>query len=365
VTDRPVAAVIGRFSLDDVRNKQMLRSLEALGYQTIVVNPAGAYLVRSRRQLRATRGRRLDLIVVPFLGYSSVPVAWAIGRLRRAPVIFDAFILLHDTLVIDRRVVPPRSLRSAWLRTLETLSCRLADVVLVDTAQHLQRFAQQTRVSARRFAVVPVGSEHTAPCDGPPSATAEPPTGAPSPVRVVYCGSFIPLHGLEHVVHAAASLRDRPEITFTFIGGGQLEGSIRSLAEELRCERCDFRGPLEGAHLRAILCEATVLLGVFGTSAKAQVVVPNKVVDGLALGRPVLTASTPAIEAVLTSEEYLGCPPGDPSALAAAVVAVADGAHDLDAVGRAGHLAYQRLFSDGAIAEALGQALARVDRQVR
>ena len=65
------------------------------------------------------------------------------------------------------------------------------------------------------------------------------------------------------------------------------------------------------------MAASDVCLGVFGTSPKSQRVIPNKVFDALAVGRPVVTADTPAVREVLThGEKAWLCPPGDPDALA-------------------------------------------------
>jgi SAM-dependent methyltransferase len=57
---------------------------------------------------------------------------------------------------------------------------------------------------------------------------------------------------------------------------------------------------------------------VFGAGAKAARVVPNKVVQQMAAGRPVLTAGTPAVRAAL-GDAVATVPPSDPDALAAAI----------------------------------------------
>src|SRR5262249_34081814 len=65
---------------------------------------------------------------------------------------------------------------------------------------------------------------------------------------------------------------------------------------------------------------ASVALGVFGTGRKAAMVVPNKVYQAAAAGRPLVTRDGPGLREVLEPGTHcLVCPPGDPAALAAAV----------------------------------------------
>jgi glycosyltransferase involved in cell wall biosynthesis len=69
------------------------------------------------------------------------------------------------------------------------------------------------------------------------------------------------------------------------------------------------------------LRHAHVLLGIFGTTEKAARVVPHKLYQGLALGRPLITADTPAVRDFFTPGEHLlTVPAGEPAALAEAVL---------------------------------------------
>jgi glycosyltransferase involved in cell wall biosynthesis len=68
------------------------------------------------------------------------------------------------------------------------------------------------------------------------------------------------------------------------------------------------------------LYAASCALGIFGTSAKAARVIPNKVFQALACGTPVVSADTPAARELLDDgKSALLVPPGDPEALVAAI----------------------------------------------
>ena len=82
-------------------------------------------------------------------------------------------------------------------------------------------------------------------------------------------------------------------------------------------------------------------LGIFGTSEKAQRVIPNKAFQALACGAPLVTADTPgARELLADGESALLVPPGDAEALADALRSLAadpELARRLSAGGRAAY----------------------------
>ncbi len=80
--------------------------------------------------------------------------------------------------------------------------------------------------------------------------------------------------------------------------------------------------------------------------------IPNKVFDALAVGRPVVTADTPAVREVLTHGETAWlCPPGDPAALADALLALRADAGTRRRLADRGHELFARHFSIDALAD--------------
>jgi glycosyltransferase involved in cell wall biosynthesis len=130
--------------------------------------------------------------------------------------------------------------------------------------------------------------------------------------HVLFVGKLIPLHGLETILEAAALA---PEVPFRVIGSGQLDELL-----EKRPSNVEWVRWVDYERLPDEIQAAGCALGIFGTSEKAARVIPNKAFQAIACGTPLVTADTPAARELLTDgESALLVPPGDASALAAAV----------------------------------------------
>ena len=109
------------------------------------------------------------------------------------------------------------------------------------------------------------------------------------------------------------------------------------------------------------LHRAGCALGIFGTSAKAARVIPNKVFQALACGTPVVTADTPAARELLEHESSaLLVPAGDPEALASALRRLADGPELARRLGEGGRAAYDAKASEEVLGRRWRALLERV-----
>jgi glycosyltransferase involved in cell wall biosynthesis len=271
------------------------------------------------------RAPRPDLVLVGFPGFLDVIAVAPLARLRGVPVVWDMFMSLYDTVVLDRRLVAPGAFRARALHWLEGLAVRRADLVFLDTEAHARRVESLFGLPAQRCGAVWVGAEVERFRLPPPAGGAARPAG--TPLRVLFYGQFIPLHGIDTIV-AAARLTSEEGIEWTVIGRGQEAPAIRRLLAETPLPKLRWVEWVDYAELRTWIRAADVCLGVFGTSDKAASVIPNKVFQIVAAGQPLITRDSPAIRELL--DPAAPCvslvAPGDAPALARAVRTHAEGA---------------------------------------
>lgn len=363
VPSAPRVLVIGAYDPTTPRTRQWFRLLELLGAEVDahptttwdrdrVEASTGSPLALAGRLARGLLGAiwyllrcpRPDVVVFCYPGHVDACVLGLVARLRRIPTVLDAFISLYDTVVSDRALHRPRSPIGIALRLLDTFACWSVGLVVCDTPQHADFFARLTRRSRDRFAVLWVGADESIYVPAP-----DPGDDAP----ILWYLTFIPLHGIETVLRAAALMTDDPR-RFRLIGAGQARPAAESLIAELGLTNVEIVDPVPEAALTDEIARASICLGAFGTSAKTARVVPNKVFQCTAAARPVVTADTPALRGAYGDALVL-VPPGDAAALAAALRGLRGEARRT--VAAAGRAVFAEHYADAALIDELAAIL--------
>lgn len=340
------------------RNEVLVRALRRFATVDVVSahrqprSLAGNSLWIAVRALPYVLGRRYDLVFVGFYGYL---ILLLLRPFLRAPILFDAFVSNYDTLAFDRQTVSAVSLRGRLAYGLDWFVCRLANVVLLDTAAHVDYFAQTFGLQRDRLDWLPVGCSDSLFAPRQPAATSGHPT------RVLNYCTYLPIHGVEIILQAAARVQGEP-IEFHLIGSGPLYPAMRALARWLNLSNVTFWPPCTPSQLADAIAAADLCLGGhFGASDKAQRVVPGKIYQMLAVGRAVIAADAPGNRELLVhgANAYL-TPPADPDALAVAILTLHRDPALRSLLATGGHVCYRDHASEVVITTKLQSIVDRL-----
>ncbi|NJP06513.1 MAG: methyltransferase domain-containing protein [Chloroflexaceae bacterium] len=305
--------------------------------------------------LRYWRMPAHDVLMVGYIGQLDMLLAWGLSRLRAVPLVFNPMLSLYDTFCDDRNLVVPRSMTGRLFWWLDALACHAADHSILDTPENVEYFCQTFKLPPERLSVVPVGTD-----DRLFRPVEEPVHHAQQPFDVVFVGKLIPLQGSETILHAAALLRDAP-VHLTVIGSGQQHDLVHRLAQELALTNVTLIDWIEYERLPWRYAQATLCLGIFGDSAKADRVIPNKVFQALAVGRPVITADTAAIRsAFAVGREIWVSQPGDAADLAQQIRYLIDHPDVREGLAQQGYQAFWQRYRLDCQADAIRRSLAQV-----
>jgi glycosyltransferase involved in cell wall biosynthesis len=271
--------------------------------------------------------RGASLIVAGFNGQLDVLLARRLAGSR--PILFAPLVTVVETLIDDRASYRDRSLAGRLLLALDRRALAAADVVLIDTAAHRDYLVTRLGVDASRVVVQYLGAEPTftpaapgacaAASDAPQAAAVGEPSSRP--LRVLGYSQYVPLHGSEVIARAARLLSGGPPIELELVGTGPERARSDDLLRGLAHVRLVDWVPYE--ELPARIAAADVVLGVFGASVKARMVIPNKVYQAAQVGRAIVTADTPAIREVFAHGESAWLVAPEPQVLADALLLLA------------------------------------------
>ena len=266
--------------------------------------------------LKFMRVGRYDIMIVGSTGHLEIFLAKILNFISRKPVIFDAFISLYDTIVNDRKIFRKNSALASLLRWIDRTACRLADIVLLDTNAHIEYFCKEFKLPQSKFRRVFVGADDDIffPIESQRDKI----------FTVLFFGSFIPLHGIEYIIGSAKILESEKEIRFVIIGTGQESKKIYKIADTLNLVNIEFINRfIPETELAQYIIKADICLGIFGQTRKADIVIPCKIFNCIAMKKPVITGKTTAIKELLDDgKDAILCEPGNAEQISNAILAL-------------------------------------------
>ncbi|WP_195893021.1 glycosyltransferase [Halopiger djelfimassiliensis] len=270
------------------------------------------FFVRIVRRMRTIRrDHDPDAIFVTKFNPLVLPLAWVYARKIGCPLVYDLFVSLHRTA--EMRDVHPLLVKLVYL--LEYGSLRLPDYHTVGTNQFIELYSSMYSLPKHRFIRLPPGADEEWYYPLEKSNREE--------FTALYWGNFLPHHGVETIIDAAEILqrRDVDDVSIVFVGTGPRKEWAEAAVEKRGLDNVQFEGFVEMDVLQNWIATSHVCLGVFSSDKRAMASITNKVSEGVAMAKAVITERSPAIEEWFEHEEniYL-VPPDDGDALAEAIL---------------------------------------------
>ncbi|HEY7145833.1 MAG TPA: glycosyltransferase family 4 protein [Streptosporangiaceae bacterium] len=217
-------------------------------------------------------------------------------------------------LVTVHNAAPDARLAAAVYRILERIVARRADAVLCASGDLAARMRQ---LGARDTAQAVVAAPQAGPPPEAAVSAARSDLGAgPRPVLLT-AGRLAAQKGLDVLLAAAASWRNRdPAPVLAIAGAGPLAADLAGRAE---ASGLDVRFLGHREDVPALLAAADVVVVPSRWEARALIVQ-----EALLAGKPVVASRVGGIPDITGDDGAILVPPGDPAALAAAVLSLLD-----------------------------------------
>lgn len=272
----------GNYGPDYPRNRTLQSEIRKLGHDIIEFQPRISVLGALEAQYKGFTD--IDRVWVPCFRQRDLLGAAKWAKKRNVPLIFDPLISAYDKQVYEKQKFAPGSRTAHRLHAWEQRVFQQADILIADTDSHKAYFADEFALDRDKIHVIPVSAEE---------ALFKPdPNFRPNEVtEFLFFGTFIGLQGTEFIMQALPHYQG-PPIKITLMGEGPDKARCEALAQSLPIPEqitLNFESwvPIEALPARIQQCD--VCLGIFGNTRKTQRVIPNKVYQALACGKPVIT----------------------------------------------------------------------------
>lgn len=258
-----------------------LRAIDDVELQLLTINERNANFAKKLQ----IASKDVDFVYIPSFRHKDVH--W-IKKYSAAPVVFDPLISKYLTKVVDF---------GHWWKApikyfLDKQALKTADYILADTEAMRKYYMRKYGLNKGNTGVLPIGFIEK---DFP--AEKRLPKGSDNFIIGFY-GSFVPLQGVDVIVKAAHVLRDQNDIQFVIIGSGYVQKEIDRLVDKLNPGNIVFYGWVKYEELAERISEFDLCLGVFGSSLKADLVVPNKVYHYAAMNKCIISKRCEGIQEV-------------------------------------------------------------------
>ena len=272
--------------------------------------------------------------------------AWLVSKLKRVPFLLEirdlwpAFAVAVG--VLKNKVLINLSL---WL---ERFLYHHADRIIVNSPGYIEHVQLK---GGQNVTLIPNGSDTTA---FTPANTIQirKELGWTDKFVLLYAGAHGMSNDLPVVLQAAKLIEKHDDIKIAFIGDGKEKSNLITLAESLRLSNVEFLNPVPKNKIFEYLQASDICIAILKPIELYKTTYPNKVFDYMAAGKPIILAIDGVIREVVESADCgIFCEPGNPDAIANAVLEMHSNRNGLVKIGKRGKVYLEQNFNRMMIAK--------------
>ncbi len=280
-----------------------------------------------------------DYYILGFRGYE---IFWLVRVIAmRKVLIYDHMMSPYDSLLNEKKKISPGGFFDFLVYTYEKWLLHHANIVLTDTSSHKAYFSRLFHLPLEKIHVIPVGTDEK--LFNPASC----PSALPSKkFKVLFYGSFLPLHGVDIILQAALILKEKP-IHFLLIGGNRVDlTDFHKTIAHCQLHNVSHQDWINFIELPGLIKNTTIGLGgPFGKTGQGRRVITGKTFQFMAMGRPVIIGETDEQAGFIDKNNCLIVPQGNAEALAQAIDWACNHRNELGGIGEKGRQLYLEKFS--------------------
>ena len=229
-----------------------------------------------------------------------------VAYLTHKKIITDFYISFYDTDVLDRKNYPVNSRIAIKLQENDRKALRNSSLSIFLNNSEARYYTTVLGVNLQDigYKIIPL-------CI-PAKKRAQLPyyNKKREYIRFCWCGTYIPLQGLEKIIEAASiAIKSGLNMRLTIWGDSveKAQPYIQMAEDHNISQNIDFINSWDDIDNweNYIVENCDVTFGIFGDSDKAKTVLANKVVDGVAYRTPVITGESKGVREFFNDELFI------------------------------------------------------------
>jgi colanic acid biosynthesis glycosyl transferase WcaI len=260
---------------------------------------------------------RPDVLIATSPQFLVTLSGWLLSRLKGVPLVTEIRDLWPDS-IIAVGALPATSPLVRALGVLERFVYGQSDLVISVTRSFVPLLRAR---GARRVVFVSNGADPAAFESPADRAAVRARFGLGDRFVASFVGTLGMAHGLDMVLDAAETLRDRPDVLFWLVGEGARSAELQADARRRGLSNVRFEGQVPREDIPDVLAASDAALVLLRPDPLFETVLPSKMFEAMAAACPVILGVRGESLALLNdSGGGIGIEPGSGAALAGAVL---------------------------------------------